>query len=449
MTKQKILQILSETEKELKKNINKLSDTAVLIDYAYLARTEAGLVIWTDAIQKALNEHEILIIPDSDDVYYVDNSIIIPSGRRIEAGNAVIRLTENTYVLMMRNKHVVDGTHFPEGEPQDCDISINGGRWEESRSTRGGYSKSGKIDEAGSMQGVSACMLFSGVQGLSLTNMIFAHTAGFAVQVGNVKNALFENISFVSCYADGLHINGNTENITARHISGKVGDDLVALNMFDWPNSSINFGPMKNVLCEDLNLDESSLYKAIRIEPGTWYYDDGTGRNCSADNIIIRKVRGVKNFKFYLQTMPYRTKDGLPKVKTGSGDSIWFEDIILDIDSPIDSLPDYMNSDPVTGTIAGFEFGAELGTVTLSNIKCILHRDNYPQSYLAAAGPKSVIMNGIEVFDPYVVSGVKKLVLDNVEVNGRPAGIADIKEIVFSNGSGKFGSVEFIPAAGK
>jgi hypothetical protein len=42
--------------------------------------------------------------------------------------------------------------------------------------------------------------------------------------------------------------------------------------MYDWQNSSVNFGPMHTVLCEDLVLSADSRYKALRIEPGMYRY---------------------------------------------------------------------------------------------------------------------------------------------------------------------------------
>ena len=60
------------------------------------------------------------------------------------------------------------------------------------------------------------------------------------------------------CYADGIHINGNTDKVFLRNVEGKVGDDIIALNMFDWKDSSINFGPIDTVWCENIKLHRDS-----------------------------------------------------------------------------------------------------------------------------------------------------------------------------------------------
>ena len=142
-------------------------------------------------------------------------------------------------------------------------------------------------------------MFFNQVENLTLTNMTFVHTAGFSVQVGNACNVVFENILFEQCFADGLHVNGNITNLLIRNIAGQVGDDLVALNMYDWQNSSVDFGPISNVLCENLYLSPESRYKAFRISPGIYHYRDGSTVDCSLNKAIIRNVKGIHTFKMY------------------------------------------------------------------------------------------------------------------------------------------------------
>ena len=90
-----------------------LGDRVFLTDYAYLTKnTEIGTV-WTAALQTALNEHTAVIIPASDEVYYIDDTVIVPPHRTISAYDATIRLTPDCDVLMLRNKNAVDGTHSP------------------------------------------------------------------------------------------------------------------------------------------------------------------------------------------------------------------------------------------------------------------------------------------------------------------------------------------------
>lgn len=85
-TKTSIISFLECCEKENFAKISMLSKTASLKDYEHLTRTtiltDTKIKIWSDALQTALNENEIVTIPAQDDKYYIDKTIIIPSNRR-------------------------------------------------------------------------------------------------------------------------------------------------------------------------------------------------------------------------------------------------------------------------------------------------------------------------------------------------------------------------------
>ncbi len=426
MTKNEIFEKLENMKTQNLKRIKKLSKKAALTDYRIYAKKGGDIEIWTDAFQTAINENEILFIPKRNAPYYIDKTVTIPSDRHIEAEDgAIIKQAEGVTVLMLKNENTVDGTHFPiKNQKKDCNISINGGRWEESYTKRMGYRKSGKYDEDEThFFGVSTFMLFNNVSDLTLTNMTFAHTAGFSVQVGELENAVFENITFHECYADGLHINGNTKNILIRNIKGQVGDDLVALNMYDWQNSSVNFGPGENILCENIELSENSSYTAMRIEPGMYYFDNGEAVDCALKNALIRNIKGVKTFKMYFQTFPYIIGEEPEKGGAGSIDNVYFENIDIDLDSPEDKFPEYLNSDPVRGNFAAFEIGSKVGKISFSNINITLHKDKFPMSYFLTVGPKSIPNvyenTTYEIFDPYISSCIEELHLEKVLLNGQ------------------------------
>ena len=423
--------LLESVKIENQEKINALTDCVKLTDY----KCEKGT--WTSALQDALNEHQTVIIPESTEPYLIDRSVIIPSNRRIIAeSGATVSLLHSTRLLMMRNSRTVDGTHMPITEERNENISIEGGVWEDWCPHRMGYGQSGMYDLDGSVHGVSCCMLFENINCLTLKNMIFKNCGGFAVQIGECKNVVIENITFENCFADGLHINGNTENVYISNIQGEVGDDLVAFNMYDWQNSSINFGPCKNVICQDLTLAKSSYYKAIRIEPGIYTFDDGSKIDCSLTNAIFRRIHNIKTFKLYCQTPPYAIGAEPEPAGVGSGDNIFFEDIDIDLESPIDLLSEYTDSHPIKGSFAGFELGLNVNNIYLKNISITLYREKYPYSYLLCIGPKSVrFENGDEVFDPYFSSVAKNVYLENIKINGdTPKDITPyIKEIVFDN----------------
>lgn len=450
--KQEIIARVNGMRRENEARRRALTDRVSLSDYAGLCGEWDGVRVWGDALQTALAEHETVVIPPADEPYLLEKTVTVPSNRCIDARGAVIRLADGVTTLMLRNEHTADGTHAPiPAGNRDENITVLGGRWEEYHTARAGYGRSGKYDEERSFFGVSTCMLFGNLDRLTLSGVTFAHTAGFAVQCGDLSAAVFEEIRFDCCYADGLHLNGNMTDVLVRDVKGQVGDDLVALNMYDWQNSSVNFGPMRNVLCEDLELTADSRYKAIRIEPGLYTYRDGSTVDCSLTDAVIRRVRGIKTFKLYFQTPRYRLGTSPEPGGVGSADNLYFEDIVLDLDTPIDRMPAYMDSDPRRGTFAAFELGANIGRIRLEKIDLTLHRQRFPLSYLACIGPKSVRREEWEIFDPYLSSHAARLELCDIRINGQkiddPAPY--LREIAFddingdghSTGRGTFGEV--------
>ena len=280
---------LQKVRAENERACGALTDAVDLTDYA----PQGG--VWTEALAQALREHQVVRIPDAEEPYWINGTVPIPSDRHIVAGkNAVIRLAEGTSVLLFRNERTADGTHAPiRGIPRDRNITVEGGIWEDCCTKRMGYGKSGRYGDAEGFYGVSALMLFENLDRLTLRNMTFRRCGAFAVQLGEIRNVIAEDIRFESCFADGLHFNGNTENVHVCRISGQVGDDLVAINPYDWQNSSINFGPFRNLLCEDLTLAPNSRYHALRIEPGIYTFDDGSRVDCSVTDMVFRRIENL------------------------------------------------------------------------------------------------------------------------------------------------------------
>ena len=423
---------LAGMEKELSARIEKLRENSVkLTDFAELVRKSGETEVWTEAFRAALRTATCLVIPAREQPYFIDEPVLIPSHRLILADGATVQLTKGCKTLMFRNAHTQDGTHAPiPATETDCDIAFIGGRYGESNSERLGYGKSGMYDEAQSYNGVTTCFLLNNLCGLMVKDVTFFHTAGFSVQTGDLKDAVFENITFVECFADGLHLNGNSKNLKIRDIRGQVGDDLVALNMYDWQNSSINFGPTDCVLCENLDMYETSRYKALRIEPGTYRYDDGSTVDCALTNAIISHVKGVMTFKLYFQTPPYFIGKEPEWGNVGSVDNIYFDHITVDLQEPIDKFCHVLRNDEIRGHFGAFEFGAKAGYVSLSDIDLTTHKDEWPLSHLAVIGPKSApYFDGREVFDPYLSSCVEELELRNITVDGEK--VESIGDLVY------------------
>lgn len=452
--KDKIYVTLEKMKERVEADIAALTDAADVRKYREFVRYRDGMEIWSDAFQKAIDAHEIIYIPASGEVYYIDTPLVLPSDRHIEAdADAIIRQTPDSELILLRNRHAKDGTHAPiDSVEKDRNISINGGRWEESHTARAGYGKSNKYDENRSYYGVTTCMFFSNMEGLSLTNMVFCHTAGFSVQTGDIKNTVMENIYFDDCFADGLHINGNCENVVVRNIAGRCGDDLVAFNMYDWLNSSVNFGPLQTVLCENIDVTQTP-YKTLRIQPGIYWYDDGTAVDCAIYDAIFKNIKGINTFKLYFQTPFYQIGTEPERGAIGTADRLFFEDVSINFEHPLDELGPYMESDPIRGTAAGFEMGSRVGHLYMENVRMTADKAKWPMAFFACIGPKSVTWGDprVEVFDPYISSSVEYLEMKDVYFNGEKVTSAEgvLKEIVFddingdghSSGRGEFHNV--------
>ncbi len=406
----------------------KLKDAASLADYRALVTSVNGTNVWTAALQTALREHEIVRIPAQEGYYWIDGTVCIPSNRRIEAAGAKISLLPGTRVLMLRNEHTPDGTLAPiAGAPRDANIAVVGGHWEDWARRRMGYGGTGRYDAKvrgiGQHYGVSTLFYFGNCDDVLVRDVTFCHTSGFAVQAGDGRRHRYENIWFEKCHADGLHLNGNLFDVHCRNVKGGVGDDLVALNAYDWLNSSVNFGPQRNILCEDLELVGGG-YPAIRIQPAKFKYKDGSVVDCAISDVIFRKVKGIMTFKMYLQTPRYYIGKDPEWSAVGTGGNLFFEDIDIDLRGPIDCMGQYKESEPLRGHFGAFEFGADLSSVHFRDIRIAFHLDKYPLSHLAVVGPKSCYFPpkdgkpGLEIFDPYVSCRVGEVTVEGLKVTG-------------------------------
>lgn len=421
-TKEAIERRLFERLSAVARERESLTDRVSLAAYSSLVRRDGEGEIWTDALQTALNEHEIVVIPPRDEPYFIDSTVFLPSDRRLEAFGATLQLTQTCDLAMFMTHSAADGSHAPidhTKHPRARNISIFGGRFEEQHTAPAGYGKSGKSDKERSLYGVSAMFYLGNIEGLTVSDATFVHAGGFSVQLGDADGALFENLRFENGFADGLHINGNTRNVYAHRISGSVGDDLVALNAYDWQRSSVNYGPIETVLCEDLEVFADSAYHALRILPGVYWYDNGKRQECTVKNVIFRRVTGVRTVKVYYQTPPYDLGTPPKKGSVGRADELYFEDMDFDLSEPVDKLAEYTDSDPLRGAFGAFEFGENIGRVRLENIRLRLYRSKLPYSYLVCCGPKSARIGNAEIFDPYLSNTVEALELAHISVNGQ------------------------------
>ena len=420
---------------ELKNSRGKIN----LLDLSdkFSANYKDGKIV-TDAFNYALENFSQITVPKGR--YYVDKPLIVRSDTAIFAEDgAEIILINGVKTLLLRNESVIDGSDekIPTDAPIDENISVVGGVWAEENVERMGYGGSGRYDLSDAFKGVSTCFLFSGVKNLTLKNLVFRSTAGFSVQLGRVSNLKIENVEFQNCFADGLHINGGVNGGIIKNLFGHTEDDLIALNAYDWDDSSINFGAIENLVIDGVTPDGASeTYKSVRLQSGVYPYKNGEKEDCYIKNLTVKNVGGVATFKMYLQTPPYTTVPEKP-VGVGRMENILFENVETDTTAPVDRLPNYLNGDKIAGNFAAFEIGSFVKNLRFKNVKVKLDKEKYPNSYFLTVGPKSQYISEkkLELFDPYVSCVADGMTYDGVYINGVLTNDLTpfIKEVAFEN----------------
>lgn len=426
-------------------------DSKSVLEYEGLVKTTVfegkTKKIWTEAFRTAINENEHVYIPAGE--YYIDDTVIIPSNRKITADKkAFVCLTNGTKVVMFRTEHVIDGTRrlVTFDEPYSENIEIEGGIWATEYNCRAKYGKLGAFDNEDSMHGVHALMLFSGVKNLRISNAVCKNAATFAIQIGRAENFLIENVEFENCFADGVHLNGVIKNGVVFDVKGHTEDDLVALNAYDWDNSTINNGSMEDITISRIYSTGGECH-CMRILAGVTAESMGS-IGCSINNVHISYMSGVQTYKLYLQTPVYV---GEPEgAKVGNIGNITFENISVEKDRPSDNGQNYYDKDLITGHFGVFEISSNIDKITFKNIDVKLNLPDYKDTaHFVTVGPKSWYLaeKNMEIFDPYVSSTINEIVYENVTVNGKKVeDISDyLKQVTFdkiypseySSGSGE------------
>lgn len=428
--------------KELKKFLKaqKIFGKSVNINkyFALVEEVNCGgktIAVYTKALRKALEENEHVYFPKGE--YFIDDTVVITSNRKISAHKkAFISIVENLPVNMFHSDCVVDGSYsiISDDMPRTKNIQIVGGTWGTQSNCRAKYGKEGAFDREDSLHGVHALWHFSGVENLYIKNVTFRKTSAFAVQLGRVNNFVVENITCDECFADGVHINGQVNNGVVINVKGTTEDDLVALNAYDWANSTINNGAIENVTVSKIYSTGGHCH-CMRILPGVTADDKGA-IDCYIKNVLISKIRGVQTFKLYLQTPSY--VDYPDGTKVGRVENITFEDIELVKDRVSDNTSNYHNKDLVTGHFGVFEIGSNVDKLTLKNIKASLPLKDFPDTaHLIMVGPKCcyVESKNQEIFDPYVTCVCKEIAYKDVVIDGKKIEdlSSEIKEIAFDN----------------
>ncbi len=255
-------------------------------------------------VQKALDEHDNVYIPLLENPIVVDEPIRMSSNKHLKVHKSqVIMQSRDSYMCLLRNENLTNGAFsFPSKENRDKNISVEGGTWHIKTKCRC------FTDKEKSVRGSLGAIIFSGVEQLRFTDMTVYDSeicgpagtddSSYAIQISNCKNFIVDHIELEGNNRDGVHINGPVEYGHVYHIRGdKMGDDMVALNAWDWYNSAVSFGPIENLVIEDIVGSGNEL----RLLPGQKLYDGQEPVDCDIRNIVLENLTGLYTVKLYAQ----------------------------------------------------------------------------------------------------------------------------------------------------
>ena len=344
------------------KNITEYSDLVYIKDIEI--NTPAGTEkvsakIWSKAFEAALSENDNLYVPDTGEIIYLDDSIILTSGKKIKVEKTQrIAMIPNSGVTLVRNKNLLSGVDkFLTLDNPDCGIVIDGGIWdslEYKDSSNGNFHLTSSKEDP--ITGAWAIMLFSNVKDIIIKNATFENGQSYAVQISNCEGMDIQDIQFNNYHKDGIHINGTVRYGYVGNLSGKdMGDDMIAMNAWDWNTSAMSFGSIEKLFVENI----FSSHNEFRLLPGRKSYKDGSFADCDIRDCVIKNVEGVYTFKLYGQPNCHNPKGDYSET-LGVINNVYFEDIRFP-----EVSPEGFGGLPVEGL---FEVCADVSDIKLNNI---------------------------------------------------------------------------------
>jgi len=264
--------------------------------------------IWTQAMQAVLDSQNMLYIPARKQPYYIDDPLVLKSGQRLIADPAAeIRLKPGCNTCMVRNQNIVGFADqpVPDNLQPDTDISVEGGIWTTLSTSRTEHNgnRMGLSSKLNPVHGTHGVILFQNVRRLTVRNITVCRSKAFAVHLGNVYDFCVDGLTLIEHGRDGVHVSGPAADGVIRNVHGVSQDDPVSLTAWDWKNCAPSFGPIHNLIVEDITgaPDGIASANAIRLLPGVKRFSDGRTLDCSIYDITVRRITDIREFKLYDQ----------------------------------------------------------------------------------------------------------------------------------------------------
>lgn len=368
--------------------------------------------IWTEAMQAALDSQNALHIPARDMPYYLDGPLLLKSGQTLTADpKAEIRLKPGTNTCMVRNANLVGfpDEAVPDDLLPDTDIRIEGGIWTTlatSRTETNG-NRRGASAKVNPVQGTHGVFLLHNVRRVCVKNVTVRQSKAFAIHFGNAHEFTVDGLTLQEHRRDGVHVNGPASQGVIRQVHGDSLDDPVALNAWEWKNYAPGYGPIRDILVEDVSgaPDGVPAANAIRLLPGVKRFSDGSTLECSLENITLRRITDIREYKLYDQPNLELGREEDFSIGVGTLKNIRFEDLVFNHPGLIEI---HANTD-----------GLAVDGVTIRHPVT-------PDWHLVAIGPKSVTYRGGHPDDPAKWTEIYSPDLDCTVENLRVAGVRTV-----------------------
>ena len=271
--------------------------------------------LWSTALQAALDANPKVLVPARHEPYYLDAPLVVSSGMALLAApDAEFRLKPGTGTCMLRNANPASGwlEPLPGAWHPDTAITIQGGVWTGLATAAGESNGNGRgsVDARDSVPGAHGVIVLTNVERVVVRDLVIRQSRPFGVHLTNARDFLVESLRFEEHRRDGVHVNGPAAYGVIRDISGTTGDDMVALNAWDWQGSAMTFGPIHHALVENITGRALSARASgpvpdgsaeIRLLPGHKHFRDGTQLACPLKDIVLRHLRAIRTLKMYDQ----------------------------------------------------------------------------------------------------------------------------------------------------
>lgn len=229
---------------------------------------ENGGQVITDYIRK-FNRINIFGYKNRINLY---TPIILTSNTYLNINDGVELFAPNSIKTLMCNVSAFVSEESTLTYDNEENIKVSGGIW----------NANSKVTQI--LKGLRGCIDFVGVKKLFLSNMEIRNANEFAIQINTATDLHISNVYLNDTKSDGIHLGGEIDRFEINNIFGSTGDDMIALNAWDWTISSPHYGTIKNGSVHDIFSNNATEF--VRILGKSNDTDDYTVKDVCISNIF-------------------------------------------------------------------------------------------------------------------------------------------------------------------